>query len=136
MPQDPQCVYVASNPAEADVVSGWLAQQGIASHVVGVDATQGAHAWLPFQEFQAKGIEVWVPDVTLRSRAMQLLAEHAELLAARSSANPSAEPIDVLCEECGVISTWPASDQGRVQNCPHCDAYLDIGEPTLGNADA
>ena len=38
--------------------------------------------------------------------------------------------IEVVCDECGQRSAFPAAQGGSVQQCRHCGAYVDVG--TLG----
>ena len=47
---------------------------------------------------------------------------------ARASEGP---PIDVVCEACGKSTSFPAAQHGSVQNCEHCNAYVDVGEVDL-----
>lgn len=46
----------------------------------------------------------------------------------RSESSPEAARVNVRCEECGKHTMFPATERGRVQNCPHCGAYVDVGE--------
>ena len=45
------------------------------------------------------------------------------------SASLGDEPMHVVCEECKEEADFPASKRGTVQDCPHCGAYVDVGEP-------
>ena len=36
--------------------------------------------------------------------------------------------MEVVCEECGQTSSFPATQQGSLQDCPHCGASVDVGE--------
>jgi hypothetical protein len=37
-------------------------------------------------------------------------------------------PVQVVCEDCAKPSTFPASQLGTLQDCPHCGAYVDVGD--------
>jgi hypothetical protein len=41
------------------------------------------------------------------------------------------DPVEVDCEECGRRCEFPAEQNGSVQECPHCGAYLDVGDAGL-----
>ena len=51
--------------------------------------------------------------------------------AERQKANSDAPPIEVLCEECGERSFFPAAQNGMTKNCLRCSAYLDVGDPAV-----
>lgn len=56
-------------------------------------------------------------------RATALILTHLE------KNEPAAEVegvIAVVCEECGTRVLFPAAKKGKVQECPTCDAYLDV----------
>ena len=35
--------------------------------------------------------------------------------------------IEVTCEKCGKQTEFPAAQFGSVKNCPHCNAFVDVG---------
>ena len=70
--------------------------------------------------------QVWIERADT-DRAKPVLDDY-ERRAAERRAVASGEPIEVTCEECGKTSTFPASQQGWVQNCSHCRAYVDVGD--------
>jgi len=84
--RDPKCVFVANNPGEADVVAGWLSDQGIRAQVMNRATLGGLEGLTPFSPLGVAtvGIEVWVQDPTQADEALRLLAEHA---AARETEN-------------------------------------------------
>ena len=43
----------------------------------------------------------------------------------------AAPPIEVVCDECGTRSPFSARLKGTVQQCPHCHAYVDVGDDEL-----
>lgn len=40
----------------------------------------------------------------------------------------SEERIEFACEDCGETMSYPVSDIGTVQQCPHCGEYVDVPE--------
>ena len=122
--RDPKCVFVASTMGQAHIVAGWLQEHGITAEVMN-PVTMGG--WGPALE-AATGVEVWILNPAQAPEAILLLGEHALELVTKPQAGP---PLDVVCEECGKSSTFPARQRGTVQSCPHCSAYLDV-EPTDG----
>jgi hypothetical protein len=48
-------------------------------------------------------------------------------------ADLSEEPIPVVCEECGGVSYFQALSRGSCQLCPHCNAYVDVGDEETDN---
>jgi hypothetical protein len=124
--RDPKCVFVAGHIGQADIVAGWLEGHGIPAEVMNRE-TMGGLGY-PLSAATA-GVEVWVTDPERAAEAIRLLGERAlELVTQR----PSGPPVEVVCEECGKTSTFPAEQRGSVQNCPHCSAYLDVepADPT------
>jgi hypothetical protein len=121
--RDPRCVFVANDFGQADVVAGWLGGRGIAAQVM----NQATHGGLVSPLLTgAVGVEVWVVDPAQAAEAVRLLGEHAVAQVARELTGP---PVEVVCEECGRASTFPARYRGTVQVCAHCAAYLDVGDP-------
>src|SRR5207248_8500988 len=100
--RDPKCVFVANTLGEADIVAAWLSGNGFLARVMGAAALQGALGWLPFNEFGAKGIEVWVLEEAQAPAARRLLAERSAEVRSRMGAvaQPDA-PIEVVCGGCG-----------------------------------
>jgi hypothetical protein len=118
--RDPKCVFVATGFGQADVVAGWLQEHGIPAEVMNRETLGGMISPLLTT---ATGVEVWVVNPEQAPEAIQLLGERTVELA---TSKPSGPPVEVVCEECGKTSTFPAEQQGSVQNCPHCNAYLDV----------
>ena len=123
--RDPKCVFVASNFGQANVVAGWLQGQGIPADVMNRETAGGLGSPLLAA---TTGVEVWVMDPAQTAEAIRLLGDHALELVTNK---PTGPPLEVVCEECGQTSTFPAQQRGSVQNCPHCSAYLDV-EPADG----
>jgi hypothetical protein len=130
--RDQKCVYVADNIALAHTVVGWLGEQGIAAEVMNemtLGGFEGLTAWLP-GKLSLRGVEVWVTDPAEADRGRELVSACMHLLEAvgesRANRVGSAEAV---CEECGAAAIFSASEQGTVQKCPHCGAYIDVPDP-------
>ena len=50
------------------------------------------------------------------------------------SCGAAADTIEVTCDECGKRSKFPLAQKGSVQNCPHCHAYIDVGDEADADA--
>ncbi|MCE9525354.1 MAG: hypothetical protein K8R36_04800, partial [Planctomycetales bacterium] len=76
--------------------------------------------------------QVWT-DRSDQEKAGPVLAQYEqrqrELHRIDTEAEASlAEHITVACEECAGLATFPTRLRGTVQVCPHCNAYIDVGE--------
>lgn len=57
-----------------------------------------------------------------------MIGEYERRAAERRNPDRAGTPIDVICEECGKRTSFPASMKESVQSCPHCGAYVDVGD--------
>jgi len=119
------CVCRAFDVAEADIVSAWLADQGINAHVT--NRNPAMNLYVP-SVVSPKGIEVCVVDPAQADRAKELLRVHADELELKKLADPGGPDIEAVCEECGKASRFPFAQRGSVQTCPHCKQYIDVPE--------
>jgi hypothetical protein len=62
-------------------------------------------------------------------QAVAVIREHERLQAERSSGQ--GPQVEATCDGCGKTAAFPTAQRGTVQNCPHCGAYLDVGEGDL-----
>ena len=122
MPSEIKIVYRASTLEEADIIVAWLDEQGITA-VVRNRATAGMLE-IPVM-YAAHGMEVCVADAEQAERAVAALKEHYR---EQSDAAGSGSAIETKCEGCGETASFPYAQHGLVQNCPHCDAYIDVPE--------
>ncbi len=126
---DPVAVYDAATNVEAHLVRTLLVEEGIEAQVVEDLSTGGL--WMFGLLPGIHKPQVWVQRADLQ-RAQPLLVEYerqeAERQAAHQQAAATGEPIKVTCEDCGQAAMFPAEHQGTVQECPHCGAYVDVGE--------
>lgn len=128
--QDPVAVYNAASNHEAQLVCIHLNEAGVEAYVTEDISLVGVWVFGLLPEIHKP--QVWV-DRSAIEQAKLFLEEFERKLRAQlaSDANASpldAEEVDSFCEECGRNSFFPASQQGSVQDCPHCGAYMDVGE--------
>ncbi|HNO80138.1 MAG TPA: DUF2007 domain-containing protein [Phycisphaerae bacterium] len=124
MSRDWPVIYRAADVGEADIVVHWLAERGIAAEV----KDRHAASTLQFPQIVAPcGIEVCVMDRSQLDEAQSILADYLNQQDLERDAK-SDEPVIAECEECGKSTTFPGDLRGRVENCKHCDAYIDVPE--------
>jgi transcription initiation factor IIE alpha subunit len=129
--RDQRCVHVADHQHEVAFVLAILRDEGIeatATNEATHGGVEGLTGWIP--RAGIKGIEIWVNDLdsveTARTILSQRLAEIQELRDARKTRTGT---VDVMCTDCNQTSTFPAAQQGTVQSCPKCNAYVDVPDP-------
>jgi hypothetical protein len=115
-------VYRAQTLGEADIIVAWLDGQGISAMVK--DRAVAGTINVPIL-FTSRGIEVCVPDPDQAARAAAALKDHYRK---QAEAEDSGRTVEAVCEECGKTSSFPLSQRGLVQICPHCEAHLDVPE--------
>ncbi len=128
---DSVAVYVAADNIQASILRDVLADAGIEAHVM--DDVSMIGVW-----FGGLASQLHRPKVVVDRRDAEVAAEIVRNFDAEWQATgavkkaPTTEdngaPITVVCDECGKSSSFPASDRGSVQNCPHCRSYVDVGE--------
>ena len=128
--KDPVAAYHAADNVEAESVRDALLAAGIAAHFTQDLASVDVFAFGPAPEVH--GPRVWI-ERSDAEKAGPILAEF-ERRAAESRGTESARekktaaPIEQACEECGGALSFPAEQDGSVQECKHCGALVDVGE--------
>jgi hypothetical protein len=126
----PVAVYTAENNVEAQQLCEYFGQYDVEAYPTLDDSLAGFWTFgiLP-------GIhkpQVWVDQSNVEAARPLLIEYERELRRRRptsdASQTASAGSIDVVCEECGKTSSFPASTKGTVQDCSHCSAYVDVGD--------
>jgi Putative prokaryotic signal transducing protein len=127
--RDPFAAYNAGSNVEAHIVCGLLLDAGITAMVI-EDVSQ-AGVWLGGTVAEIHKPQVWIERADIE-RARPVLTDYdqrnAERRAAERGEREAGPPVEVVCEECGKRSEFPAAQTGTVQNCPHCRAYVDVGD--------
>jgi hypothetical protein len=130
--RDPKCVFVADTVGVGEIIVVWLANHGIEAQVMNPATLGGLDGltWASRTGVAAGGIEVWVNDASQAAQARELLEQHATELTAKTAARNAGGDITVTCEECGKENVVPGSETGKVVNCKHCEAYMDVPDPS------
>ena len=123
---DPVAVYNAENNEEAQFLRGLLIDAGVEAFAAEDVSVVGLSIFGPMPEIHKP--QVWVDRKDLE-RAKSVLEGYEDRLMERRSATKEASgsAIEVVCEECGKPSTFPAEQRGTVQDCPHCGEFVDVG---------
>jgi hypothetical protein len=127
MYRDPRCVLVADTLAEAEAAIGWFAGRDIVAQVIEENTLGGLDGLNIFTGVGARGWEVWVDNPDVADRARQMLADDQAAKEATRQARTGT--VDATCEECGRSATYPAAEQGTIQDCPHCGRMIDVPDP-------
>ena len=127
--RQPAAVYLAANSLEAHFLCGLLTNCGIEAVVI-----EGLS-----HEDDPKPT-IWIDRADLE-RARPIFADFQQRLMERRLAESQSHPtaseqsLLVTCEDCGRESVFPAAQYGLVQNCPQCNAYVDVGEVSFDDWD-
>jgi hypothetical protein len=126
---DPFAAYNAASNLEAHFVCGLLQDAGIQAVVI-EDVSQ-VGVWLGGTVAEIHKPQVWIERADIE-RARPVLTDYerrnAERRVAERVERAAGPPVEVVCEECGKRSEFPAAQKGTTQNCPHCWAYVDVGD--------
>lgn len=128
--RDPVAVYNAANNIEAHLICDLLNDAGIEAHVTEDVSVvgQGPLGFLP----EVHKPQVWTERVDIE-RVKPFLEEYERQQLQRREAEmkraaAGEATVEATCEECGQRSAFPAAQDGTVQDCPHCGAYVDVGD--------
>src|SRR5262245_53566295 len=119
-------VYRAKNNLQASLLAQTLNEIGIQALVQeGADRSGATESLGTVFWSDAPRIMVSTDQAEF---ARQLLLGWEEQKRQEEARAADGSPIDLMCEACGKITSFPASQRGSVQNCTHCHAYVDVGE--------
>lgn len=129
--QDPVAIFTASSNTRAQLLCHMLMDSGVEAYVTEDFSLVGL--WMGGTLPGIHNPKIWVDRADAdRAAAILKAQEQREMeLKSEPSAGPVATVTDVIgavCEECGRSIYFPAAQKGSVQNCPHCNAYVDVGE--------
>lgn len=125
-------VLKTDNIKVADKVIEWLATEGIEAEVVLRPTASNEPIFGLGSNSESEEIEVRVTDEKRAEDAKKLISDTqrtALLLEIRNKRAERTGTVTVECEECHKSSDWPATIMGTTENCPHCQAYMDIPDP-------
>jgi DNA-directed RNA polymerase subunit RPC12/RpoP len=127
--RDPVAIYVPASNMEAHLICEALHNAGIDAHAV-EDVSQ-VGTWMFGLVSQIHKPQVWVERADVKA-AKPILEEYERRAKvnrdAKNAKRGSPDMIEVVCEECGRSSRFPIEQEGSVQDCPHCGAYIDVEE--------
>ena len=127
--REPFAAYNAENNIEAHIVCGILNDSGIEAMVI-EDISFAGGIWWGGTVSELHKPQVWIERADC-DRAKPVLDDYEQRAADRREAeefiDDDDELVDAECEKCGTLSFFPASQNGTIQNCPHCKAYVDVG---------
>jgi len=127
----PIAVYNAGTNLEAHAVKGLLIAAGIEAFAVDDVSLVGFSAFGTLPEIHKP--QVWVDEADLeRAQAVLQAYQETQSESAHAEAAAPAGPIEVVCEDCGHRTTFPAADRGKTRECPRCRNYVDVEEPQAG----
>ena len=122
---DPVVAYTSNGNLEAHSAVTWLESNGIPAHAVEDNSGASLFQFGTISQFHKPQVFVDRPDL---DRARQLLRQFELQRQTRRRELADAPAIASQCEECGESSEFPATQNGTTQNCPKCNAYMDVGE--------
>ncbi|ELP33692.1 putative signal transducing protein [Rhodopirellula baltica] len=120
----PTLAYTASGNLEAHAIVTWLRSNGVRAYAVEDNSGVSLFAFGTISQFHKP--QVFVEESDLQ-RAGDLLRQFESQRDRRRADLDNAPAIKSECEECGVTSEFPASQDGTTQNCPKCNAFMDVG---------
>ncbi len=121
---DPIVAYTAAGNLEAHLVVDLLSANGVNAHVV--EDISGLSLSLFGTISQVHKPQVFI-ERSDTEKAAELLREFDAKKHERLQQLADAPPLTAECGECGTKSEFPASQDGTVQNCPKCFAFMDVG---------
>jgi hypothetical protein len=123
--KNPVVVYTAAGNVEALMIMQMLEANGIPAHAV--EDQSGVSLWMLGTISQFHKPKIWVAQATA-GQAAELIRTYEEQKRQRRHPEQGTGQIEVVCEECGKTTTFPASLDGTTQECAHCRAYVDVGD--------
>jgi hypothetical protein len=128
--RDPVAVYTAASNVELQLLRIALETAGIEAFAI-EDVSQ-VGTWMLGLMPEIHKPQIWVDRADV-DRARPVLDEYERQVAERRAGHRRDQPskksaVAVICEDCGVTSTFAAELSGSIQDCPHCGAYVDVGD--------
>jgi len=123
--KEPVKIYTAASNVEAHMIVIMLDANGVPAFAE--EDRSGVSLWAFGMISQFHQPNVWV-DKPMAERAAELISRFEERKREREERDSSRGDIQVECEECGWITTFPASLNGTTQECSKCRAFVDVGE--------
>ena len=122
--KNPVAAYTAATDLEAHIICDMLMNAGVEAAVIEDESRAGAWSLGLLSQIHRPKVYVDAVDV---DRACPLIAAY-EQRQRREDVPGAGALIHVVCEECRRTTTFSASLRGRVEECSHCAAYVDVGD--------
>jgi hypothetical protein len=123
--RNPIAVYNAATNVEAHLVCNALLQSGVEAMVIEDSSVVGL--WFGGAIPEIHKPQVWIERDDVE-RAKVVLQDYERRIAERRETMAAGDPLDVACEDCGKRASYPPTQRGTVQECPHCGAYVDVDD--------
>ncbi len=135
--EDPVSVHESATNAEAHLIRDVLIEAGIEAQVTESNPHLETWAWFShLADANSPQVMIERRDV---ERAGPILAEYEQRQVARLRTEEAQRnalgSVEAVCEDCGQTSPFVAALRGSIQNCPHCDAFMDVGEVVADDVD-
>ena len=131
--RDPKFVLTVAEPKAAELIAAWLTEKGFPAEMVSQPPTSVEDPITHVLTQLPGEFQVWVKSVDHVKEAQELIELQragVQALREREARRATATgTISAVCEECGKSSDWPGNLIGTTQDCPHCEAYMDIPDP-------
>ncbi|MDZ7618626.1 MAG: DUF2007 domain-containing protein [Patescibacteria group bacterium] len=123
--EEPYKVYTAATNIEAQMIAKMLEANDIGVFVE--EDLSGASLWAFGTITQFHKPDLWIEKSSAQAAA-ELIRQFENRQ--RERANATSGPLEICaqCEECGKESLFAGKCNGTVQECPHCGAFIDVGD--------
>lgn len=123
--KDPLKIYTAATNIDAHMIVLMLETNGIAAFAEEDQSGVSLFSFGTLSQFHQPN--VWI-EKSAAQAAAELICGFEERRQKRDNPGVGNSQIQVECEECGKVSSFSDNLNGTVQDCPHCHAYVDVGE--------
>ncbi|MFO1007090.1 MAG: hypothetical protein U0929_14105 [Planctomycetaceae bacterium] len=122
---DPVAIYTAGSNLDAR-------QLVLALQAVGIESQVIEDIWVGGLNPQIHKTRLWVSkDNVDKAGAVIQEFELRNSLRFQAQGTPvelHAEWIDATCDKCGTVTRFAPIHKGTIANCPHCFAFMDVGD--------
>lgn len=125
----PTVIFTAESNVECHLIVEILANAGIAAHAVEDTSGASLFAFGTLSQFHQPNVYVEESDsAKAKELIQQFEASKQSRLPKNKDPDGAGATITATCEECGKESQFPESANGTTEDCPHCSAYMDVGD--------
>lgn len=123
--RDPFVAYIAASNLEAHAICNLLLAADI--EAMAIEDVSQVGTWIGGLALQLHKPQVCIERSDI-DRAKPVLIAHEQRSAQRQSTVVTGASIEVTCEDCGKKSSFPEAQRGSVENRPHCESFVDVGD--------